>query len=63
MKQLLQDHNNYPASICRHTNPRALLPIGKLMKTLVSIISCPAEQKAYISYGNPCENEYLEYGL
>jgi isopenicillin-N N-acyltransferase-like protein len=63
MKQLLRDHNNYPGSICRHTNPRALLPVGKLMKTLVSIISCPAEQKAYISYGNPCENEYLEYQL
>jgi len=63
MKQVLQDHNNHPSSICRHPNPRAPLPIGKLMRTLVSIISCPKEQKAYIAAGNPCENEYVEYGL
>jgi len=63
MKQLLQDHNGQPSSICRHQNPRAVLPIGKLMKTLISIISCPKEQKAYIALGNPCENEYFEYKL
>jgi len=63
MQQILQDHNNHPSSICRHPNPRAPLPIGKLMKTLVSIITCPGEQKAYIALGNPCENEYSEYKL
>jgi isopenicillin-N N-acyltransferase like protein len=63
MKQLLQDHNNHPASICRHRNSRAPLPIGKLMKTVVSIISGLEEQKAYIALGNPCENEYFEYKL
>jgi isopenicillin-N N-acyltransferase like protein len=63
MKKLLQDHNNHPSSICRHPNPRAPLPISKLMKTLVSIITCPGEQKAYIALGNPCENEYSEYQL
>jgi hypothetical protein len=34
-----------------------------MMKTLVSLISCPKEQKAYISLGNPCENEYMVYQL
>jgi isopenicillin-N N-acyltransferase-like protein len=63
MKQLLEDHNNRPDSICRHPNPGNPLPIGRMMKTLVSIISCPEEQKAYIALGNPCENEYLEYKL
>jgi isopenicillin-N N-acyltransferase-like protein len=63
MKQLLQDHNNYPSSICRHPNPKAPLPIGKMMKTLLSVISCPGEQKTYIALGNPCENEYFEYTL
>jgi len=63
MQELLRDHNNYPGSICRHQNPKAPLPLSKLMKTLVSIISCPGEQKAYVCYGNPCENEYLEYTL
>jgi isopenicillin-N N-acyltransferase-like protein len=63
LKQLLQDHNNYPNSICRHRDLRAPLEIGRSMKTLISIISCPKEQKAYISVGNPCENEYSEYPL
>ena len=63
MKQLLENHNNHPGSVCRHQNPRAPLPIAKLMKTVVSIISCPKEQKAYICHGNPCENEYFEYRL
>jgi isopenicillin-N N-acyltransferase like protein len=63
MKELLRDHNNHPGSICRHPNPRAPLPIGKMMKTLYSIISCPKGQKAYIALGNPCENEYFEYKL
>jgi isopenicillin-N N-acyltransferase-like protein len=63
MQQLLQDHNNYPASICRHPNPRAPLPLGKMMKTLASIISCPGESKAFIAFGNPCENKYFEYQL
>jgi isopenicillin-N N-acyltransferase-like protein len=63
LKQLLQDHNNYPNSVCRHRDLRAPLEIGRLMKTLISIISCPKEQKAYISVGNPCENGYIEYRL
>ncbi len=63
MKKLLKDHQNFPGSICRHQNPRALLPIAKMAKTLFSIITSPEEQKAFIAYGNPCENEYLEYKL
>jgi isopenicillin-N N-acyltransferase-like protein len=63
MKQLLEDHNNYPDSICRHPNPKNPLPMGRIMKTLVSIISCPEGRKAYIALGNPCENEYVEYQL
>ena len=63
MKQLLQDHNNHPNSICRHPDPRNPLPIGRMMKTLVSLISCPKVKKAYIALGNPCENEYVEYCL
>jgi isopenicillin-N N-acyltransferase like protein len=63
MKQLLQDHVNYPNSICRHPDQKALLPYSRIMKTLISIISCPEEQQAYIATGNPCENEYSEYLL
>ncbi len=63
MKKLLQDHNNYPNSICRHPDPKAVLPIGKMMKTVLSVINSPKERKAYIALGNPCENEYVEYQL
>ena len=63
LKQLLQDHNNYPNAICRHGDLKAPLETGRLTKTLISIITCPKEQKAYMSVGNPCENEYMEYLL
>ena len=63
MKQLLQDHNNHPNSICRHPDPGNPLPMARMMKTLVSIINYPKERKAFIALGNPCENEYLEYYL
>lgn len=63
MKQFLQDHSNYPNAVCRHQNPKALLPIEKIMKTLISIINCPEKQKVYIAAGNPCESEYFEYRL
>ena len=63
MKQFFQDHSNYPNAICRHRNPKGLLPISRIMKTLISIISCPEEQKVYIAAGNPCETEYVEYRM
>jgi len=63
MKEFLQDHNNYPNSICRHPDPQAVLPIGKMMKTVLSVINSPKERKAYIALGNPCQNEFLEYCL
>ena len=63
MKQFFQDHSNYPNAICRHQNPKGLLPISRIMKTLISIISCPGDQKVYIAAGNPCETEYVEYQM
>lgn len=61
MKELLQDHNNYAESICRHIDP-AIGPKLQI-KTVASIINSPKEQKMYIAKGNPCENEYIEYKL
>ncbi len=63
IKQLLADHNNHPNSVCRHPDPDNPLPMARGMKTLVSIISCPGKQKAWIALGSPCENDYLEYSL
>ena len=63
MQRLLQDHNNYPGAVCRHRDPGAPIELSRLMKTLISIITCPAGRKAYICAGNPCENDYAEYSL
>jgi isopenicillin-N N-acyltransferase like protein len=63
MKQLLQDHNNYPNSICRHPDPKNPLPMGRILKTLVSFICSPKEQKACICLGNPCTNGFAEFYL
>jgi len=63
LKQLLQDHNNYPNAICRHGDLKSPLEMARLTKTLISIITCPKERKAYMSVGNPCESEYSEYLL
>ena len=59
MKELLQDHNNHPDSICRHADD-GLRP-NLQMKTVASIITIPGEQEMHIALGNPCENEYIRY--
>lgn len=61
MKKLLTDHNDYPDSICRHIDKED--PPETHLFTRASIISVPKEQKMYISNGNPCENEFVEYKL
>ena len=61
MMKILSDHNNFPSSICRH--PDSSVPPGLMGETLASVIMVPEERKMYIAYGNPCQCEYLEYGL
>ena len=45
MQGLLQDHDNHPSSICCHQDPHNPMPLGKMMKTLVSIISRPKSKR------------------
>lgn len=61
MKQFMQDHNDYPDSICRHADV-ADSPEQHL-ETVASLISVPAEGKMYITNGCPCGNEYAVYRL
>lgn len=58
---ILADHNDYPLSICRHYDPGT--PRLFNAETLVSYIMLPEEQRIFISYGPPCQNEYIEYRL
>ena len=61
MKELMQDHNDYPDSICRHDDVTG--PPEEYFSTKASIISVPAEGKMYITNGCPCENEHVVYRL
>ncbi len=61
MKELMQDHNDYPDSICRHADLAG--PPEEYFETAFSMISVPAEGKVYVTNGHPCENEYAVYRL
>jgi len=56
-----RDHENYPNSICRHVNPKD--SIAEKAKTFDSMIFATSQRTAWISRGNPCENEYSIYPL
>lgn len=61
MMEILADHDNYPDSICRHTDKTKPAYINS--ETLASIIMVPEDGTMYISCGNPCRYEYEEYRL
>ena len=61
MKELMQDHNDYPDSVCRHGDKT--FPLDQQLKSNATIISNLSEKKTYIAWGNPCENEFTEYKL
>jgi isopenicillin-N N-acyltransferase-like protein len=60
MTELLTDHAGLPNSVCRHID--ATKP-GFESISKASFIMIPAEGRMLISYGPPCENEYVEYSL
>lgn len=53
-QKLLADHENYPASICKHDGSSV---------TVFSIIINLNERRAWIGRGRPCETTYYEYTL
>ncbi|MTI84316.1 MAG: hypothetical protein FH756_10505 [Firmicutes bacterium] len=61
MMDILSDHNNYPASICRHVDNDK--PPQFRSETLASFIMVPEDGVMYIAYGNPCKYEFVEYKL
>jgi isopenicillin-N N-acyltransferase-like protein len=61
MKKLMQDHNDYPDSICRHDDVTGSPDL--YYSTKASIVSIPADGKMYITNGCPCENEYVVFRL
>jgi isopenicillin-N N-acyltransferase-like protein len=55
VQRLLSDHTHYPGSICSH--------VSDSYHTAYSAIMLPRRKLAYISYGNPCQNQYQLYRL
>ncbi len=60
LKRILEDHDGYPRSICRH---RSEDPKYGYMGTVCSIILEPTERRMHISRGNPCEHGFQTYRL
>lgn len=61
-QQLLADHNSgYPYSICNH--PAENVPYYRAHQTIASMICTPADLKAWLCWGNPCQGEYEGYSL
>lgn len=58
IQQCLKDHYGYPEGICSHITEQ-----NRTWQTIASIIYGLDDNKAWICYGNPCENEYREYSL
>jgi isopenicillin-N N-acyltransferase-like protein len=57
----LRDHENRPDTICDHVNPAR--PKPHQGRTLDGIIYVPERKEAWITKGNPCENEFVKYTL
>lgn len=60
VKAALQDHENYPRSICRHANED---PQTGEWQTVFSVIIEPDQQRMHVSRGTPCAHPYETYEL
>ena len=60
LKMALQDHENYPTSICRHTNDD---PVTGFWTSVFSVIIEADAGRMHISRGNPCNSPFETYQL
>lgn len=60
LQAALRDHDGYPRSICRHTNPD--LPHG-FWQTVFSVIIEPEKAQMHITRGTPCSQSYETYRM
>jgi isopenicillin-N N-acyltransferase-like protein len=61
LSELFTDHDNHPASICRHVNPSD--PEFLHMMTVASFIMDLAAGKMLVTCGPPCEASYQKIAL
>jgi len=55
----LRDHENKPNTVCAHVNPARSK--AHHSRTLDGMIYIPEKREAWITKGNPCENEFVKY--
>jgi isopenicillin-N N-acyltransferase-like protein len=60
VKAALRDHQDYPHSICRHTNDD---PDTGNWQTVFSVIIEPENRQMHVSRGTPCDHSYEVYQL
>ncbi len=61
LQAILQDHVNYPDSICNHS-VFDLDPMDR-EKTIVSMIMDLTSRQMVVSWGNPCKNKFHTYNV
>jgi isopenicillin-N N-acyltransferase-like protein len=61
LQSIQRDHVNYPDSICNHSTEETD-PLDR-EKTITSMLMDLTARQMYITWGNPCENQYHAYQL
>jgi len=61
LQDTLRDHENKPNTICAHVNPARSK--AHHSRTLDGMIYVPEKREAWITKGNPCQNEFVEYDI
>ena len=60
LQSILQDHVNFPDSICNHAVDGDPLDREKTINSLVIDLT---ERELHLAWGNPCENRYHTFRL
>ncbi len=60
VQRALSDHDNYPRSICRHTNDH---PKYGFWTTVFSLVIQPTAKRMYVTRGTPCDHPFELYLL
>jgi len=58
LMEVLRDHVNYPYSICKHADKKAVWG-----RTFAAWIQIPAKGEMWICRGNPCENKFMRHTI
>jgi isopenicillin-N N-acyltransferase-like protein len=58
LEECLRDHAHRPDSICAHAGESPSDPLGRTFDAMVYV---PEKREAWLTRGNPCENDFVRY--